>query len=95
MAANFILPYLENDLSVEDLSEAFRRYLITCIAFGIVLNRTDRATEYVLDLYNRKSSGELKNRARTLYGKIREIGRGRYSGLFYMSNKYSGIYIFR
>lgn len=58
LATNFILPYLENQLSTEDLAEALRRCLITCIAFGIMLNRTDRATRYVMDLYNRPGSGQ-------------------------------------
>lgn len=60
LATHFILPYLENKLAVEDLVEAIRRYLITAVAFGIILNRNDQATKYILDLYN-KEDGEKPN----------------------------------
>lgn len=56
----FILPFLENELSVEDLNEAIRRYLITALAFGIVLHKSDVATDYILTMFNKGDQGEEK-----------------------------------
>lgn len=47
----FVLPFLEGRLSCADMAEAFRRYLYTAFAFGIIMRDNDRATSYVLDLY--------------------------------------------
>ncbi|WP_031515891.1 hypothetical protein [Desulfofalx alkaliphila] len=55
LTTHFLLPYLENNLAVEDLVESIRRYLITALAFGIILHRNDVATDYILDLYNKDS----------------------------------------
>lgn len=54
----FILPFLENELSVEDLHEAVRRYLITALAFGIILHKTDDATNYVLKMFQKEEGPE-------------------------------------
>lgn len=55
LSMHFILPYLENKMAVEELVEAIRRYLTTAVAFGIILNKNDDATKYILDLYNKKA----------------------------------------
>lgn len=60
LCMRFILPFLENELSVEDLNEAIRRYLITALAFGIVMHKSDVATDYILDLFNKGESGDEK-----------------------------------
>ena len=57
MATNFVLPFLENKLPVDDLVESFRRFLITALAFGIVLHKSDQATDYIMDIYNQDESG--------------------------------------
>lgn len=51
LATNFVLPFLENKMSVDDLVESFRRFLITALAFGIVLHRSDLATDYIMNIY--------------------------------------------
>ncbi|SFG71231.1 hypothetical protein SAMN05660649_02462 [Desulfotomaculum arcticum] len=50
----FMLPYLEREMGAEDLIEAFRRYLYTAFAFGVIMRDSDLATRYVMDLYNTK-----------------------------------------
>ena len=57
LCMRFVLPFLENELSVEDLNEAIRRYLITALAFGIILHKSDVATDYILDLFNKGEQG--------------------------------------
>ncbi|MTI80912.1 MAG: hypothetical protein FH758_08515 [Firmicutes bacterium] len=54
LSTHFILPYLQKNLAVEDLVEAIRRYMTTALAFGIILHRNDEATDYILNLYNKK-----------------------------------------
>jgi hypothetical protein len=61
LSTHFILPFLENNLAVEDLVESIRRYLITAVAFGIILNKNDQATKYILELYNKDDQGEEPN----------------------------------
>lgn len=58
LATYFVAPFLEGRMSCEDLAEAFRRYLYTAFAFGVVMRDNDRATSYVLNFYNR----DKKNR---------------------------------
>ncbi|KJS14300.1 MAG: hypothetical protein VR67_00725 [Peptococcaceae bacterium BRH_c8a] len=53
MSTCFVLPFMEGRMSCEDLAEAFRRYLYTAFAFGIIMRNNDQATRYVLDLYGR------------------------------------------
>lgn len=60
LSMRFILPFLENELAVEDLNEAIRRYLITALAFGIVLHKSDVATDYILDLFNKGNEEQEK-----------------------------------
>ena len=55
LATMFVLPYLERRIGEEDLVEAFRRYLYTAFAFGLVASDNERATNYVLELYSRES----------------------------------------
>ncbi|SFR15650.1 hypothetical protein [Desulfoscipio geothermicus] len=62
LATYFVLPFLENQMGCEDLVEAFRRYLFTAFAFGLIMRDNDMATRYVMDLYERgcDSQGEDK-----------------------------------
>lgn len=55
LTTHFLLPYMENKMDTENLVEAIRRYLITALAFGIILHRNDVATDFILDLYNKDS----------------------------------------
>lgn len=58
ITTHFVVPYLENELAVEDFIEAIRRYLMTSLAFGIMLHKSDVATDYIMDLYNKDSFPE-------------------------------------
>lgn len=53
LAIFFVLPFIEGKLPCDDLAEAFRRYLYTAFALGMVMRDNDRATRYVQDLYSR------------------------------------------
>ncbi|MCF8011294.1 MAG: hypothetical protein K9L17_13965 [Clostridiales bacterium] len=55
---HFIIPYLEDNISVPDLIEAVRRYMMACVATGMNLSRSDQATSYVKNLYNKPAFGE-------------------------------------
>ncbi|MCG8401226.1 MAG: hypothetical protein MJA84_06480 [Firmicutes bacterium] len=59
LATYFVTPFLEGRMSCEDLAEAFRRYLYTAFAFGVIMRDNDGATSYVLEFYNR---GRQNNR---------------------------------
>ena len=56
LATYFMLPYLEKEIGAEDLIEAFRRYLYTAFAFGVVMRDSDLATNYVMELYNNQGN---------------------------------------
>lgn len=56
LATFFVLPYLERKIGEEDLVEAFRRYLFTAFAFGLISHENDQATRYIMDLYNNNNN---------------------------------------
>lgn len=58
LATNFVLPFIENKMSVEDLVESLRRFLMTALAFGIILHKSDEATKYIIDIYRQGEAGE-------------------------------------
>lgn len=63
LATFFVLPYLEREMGEEDLVEAFRRYLYTAFAFGLLAKDNDQATRYVLELYNKEDKGQPEDQA--------------------------------
>lgn len=56
LATFFVLPYLERNIGEEDLIEAFRRYLFTAFAFGLITSENDQATRCIIDMYNKNKN---------------------------------------
>lgn len=48
-----VLPFVESEISAVQLAETIKKYMLTSVAIGIGLHRSDEATQYILDLYNR------------------------------------------
>ncbi len=58
-----VLPYLEGKTGEEDLVEAFRRYLYTAFAFGLIVRENEQATRYVMDIYNKEDKNRRDEQA--------------------------------